>query len=87
MTRTVRVPDPVFEAIERESDRRDVANGVIVRDWMEEAQTGDDVGELLFGAQHVTMGARRDNTRPEKVGDIELPGFKSKPDGDGGADD
>lgn len=42
MSKTLRVPDPVYEAIEREARRRDVARGIVVRDWMQQAQTEED---------------------------------------------
>lgn len=37
MTRTIRVPDPVYDRITREADRKDCPNGEIVRDWMEDS--------------------------------------------------
>lgn len=37
VTGTVRVPEPVYERIERQSERQDVARGVIVKEWMEMA--------------------------------------------------
>jgi len=38
MGKTIRVPDPVYERIERISDRKDCARGEVVRDWMEDSQ-------------------------------------------------
>lgn len=45
MTRTVRVPDPVFERIERTAENRDVPNGVVVEEWMEKAQKYEEMEE------------------------------------------
>lgn len=38
MAQTVKVPDPVYERIQRESERQDVSYGTIVRDWMDKAE-------------------------------------------------
>jgi len=43
MGETVRVPDPVYQRIERESDRQDVSMGAIVRDWMDKADRLEEV--------------------------------------------
>jgi len=45
VTDTVRVPEPVFEKIVRESERKDVARGVIVKEWMENAEEYDNLEE------------------------------------------
>jgi len=37
------VPDPVYQRIERESERKDCARGEVVRDWMEDS---DELEEL-----------------------------------------
>jgi len=41
MGTTIRVPDPVYERIEREAERQDVARGTVVRDWMEKAEKAE----------------------------------------------
>lgn len=46
MTRTIRVPDPVYDRIEREAERKDCVNGEVVRGWMEDS---DRLGELEVG--------------------------------------
>lgn len=37
MTQTVRVPDPVYDRLSREAERKDLSRGAIVRAWMEKA--------------------------------------------------
>jgi len=37
MGKPVRVPDPVYERIERQAERMDCARGEVVRDWMEDS--------------------------------------------------
>jgi len=43
VSKPVRIPDPVFERVEREADRKDVSRGVIIRDWMDKADKYDDL--------------------------------------------
>jgi len=43
MGKTVKVPDPVYEKIEQQSDRQDVSMGVVVRDWMNKAEQFDEL--------------------------------------------
>ena len=43
MGKTVKVPDPVYDRIEREAKRQDVARGAIVRDWMDKADRYDEL--------------------------------------------
>ncbi len=43
MGETIRVPAPVYDRIVRESDRQDIANGVVVKQWMEKADDYDDM--------------------------------------------
>ncbi len=43
MGRTIKVPDPVYDRITRESERQDVSKGVIVRDWMDKADKYEEV--------------------------------------------
>jgi len=42
MARTVKVPDPVYDRIQREAERQDVSFGTIVRDWMDKAEKWDE---------------------------------------------
>ena len=37
MTQTIRVPDPVYERLQREAEQKDAIVGEVVRDWMEAA--------------------------------------------------
>jgi len=46
MGKTVKVPKPVYERIERQSERQDVSFGTIVRDWMEKADKYDELEGL-----------------------------------------
>ncbi len=41
MTQTIRVPDPVYSKLTREAERKDVAHGVVVREWMDKAEQYD----------------------------------------------
>jgi len=43
VARTVKVPDPVYERISRESDRQDVSMGTVVRDWMDKAEQYEEI--------------------------------------------
>lgn len=43
MGKSIRVPDPVYSRITTESERQDVARGVIVREWMEKADKFDEL--------------------------------------------
>lgn len=45
VTKTVRVPEPIFEEIVRESERQDVARGIVVKEWMKKAKKYDEVEE------------------------------------------
>ncbi len=48
MSRPVRVPDPVWERLERESEERDVSKGSIVAEWMDAADKLDRIeGDFL----------------------------------------
>jgi hypothetical protein len=38
MGKPVKVPDPVYERIEREAEREDITRGAVVRDWMDKAE-------------------------------------------------
>ena len=38
MGQAVKVPDPVYERIEREAEREDITRGAVVRDWMDKAE-------------------------------------------------
>jgi len=39
MTQKVNVPDPVHRRLKRESEQKDIAMGVIIREWMESHDT------------------------------------------------
>lgn len=43
VAKTVKVPDPVYEQIEREADRQDVSYGTVVRDWKDKAEKFDEM--------------------------------------------
>lgn len=43
MTHSIRVPDPVYDRIEREAEREDIPQGAVVRDWMEKAAKYDEM--------------------------------------------
>ena len=43
MAKTVKVPDPVYERIQRRAEREDVSHGVVVRDWMDKAEKYDQI--------------------------------------------
>jgi len=43
VARTVKVPDPVYERIQRKAEREDVSHGVVVRDWMDKAEKYDEL--------------------------------------------
>lgn len=45
MGKTVKVPDPVYERIEREAEREDITRGAVVRDWMDKAEKLDRAEE------------------------------------------
>jgi len=39
----VRVPDPVYERIERIAEQKDCARGEVVRDWMEDSDELEEI--------------------------------------------
>jgi len=41
VSKSIRVPNPVYERITREAERKDIARGTVVRDWMEKADEYD----------------------------------------------
>jgi len=43
MGKTVKVPEPVYQRIERQAEREDVPRGVVVRDWMAKAEKYDEM--------------------------------------------
>jgi len=43
MGKTIKVPTPVYERIERQADREDVSMGVVVRDWMDKADKYEEL--------------------------------------------
>jgi len=46
MGQPVRVPDPVYERITRQSEREDISRGAVVREWMEQAEKYQQMEEL-----------------------------------------
>lgn len=38
VSKTVRVPDPVYNRLGRESERKDVSRGAVIREWMDKAE-------------------------------------------------
>jgi predicted DNA-binding protein len=47
VTQTVRVPDPVYEQLTAEADRKDVSRGAVVREWMENAEKYNQMEDRL----------------------------------------
>ncbi len=43
VAKTVKVPDPVYDKIVRQSEREDVSHGTVVRDWMDKAEKYDEL--------------------------------------------
>jgi len=43
MGKPVKVPDPVYERIERISEREDITRGAVVRDWMSKAEKFEEI--------------------------------------------
>jgi predicted transcriptional regulator len=43
VTQSVRVPDPVYEQVSHEAERKDVSRGVIIREWMNKAEQFEEV--------------------------------------------
>jgi len=43
MAKTVKVPDPVYRRIKQQAESRDVTLGVVVRDWMQDADRLDEL--------------------------------------------
>lgn len=43
VSKSIRIPDPVYERVTRESERQDVSRGTVVRDWMEKAEKYDEM--------------------------------------------
>lgn len=43
MSEQIRVPEPVYDRLIRESERKDTTLGEIVRDWMEAADRLDEM--------------------------------------------
>lgn len=42
MGKPVKVPDPVYERIERMAEREDITRGAVVREWMDKAEKWDE---------------------------------------------
>jgi len=38
MGKPVKVPDPVYDRIERQAEREDITRGAVVREWMKKAE-------------------------------------------------
>lgn len=45
MGHAVRIPDPVYERIERQAEREDITRGAVVREWMQKAEKYEQVEE------------------------------------------
>jgi hypothetical protein len=45
VTRTIRVPDPVYRAARDEADQKDVNIGTVIRDWMLAVEKAREVSE------------------------------------------
>lgn len=45
MGQTVRLPDPVYNRIERVAEREDISRGAVVREWMQKAEKYDEVAQ------------------------------------------
>lgn len=43
MGKPIRVPDPVYDRATREAERKDVARGVVIRDWMDKAEQFEEI--------------------------------------------
>jgi hypothetical protein len=43
MGKPVKVPDPVYQRVTSEAERRDVPRGVVVADWMEKADKYEEM--------------------------------------------
>lgn len=43
MTKSVKIPEPVYDAAKREAERRDVPLGVVVEGWKDKADKFDQM--------------------------------------------
>jgi len=43
VARTVRIPDPVYDAVSREANRKDISRGAVVREWKNKADKYDEL--------------------------------------------
>lgn len=48
MSETIRVPDPVYEALTLEAEQQDVSRGAIARQWMEKAEKYDQIEDQHY---------------------------------------
>lgn len=46
MGKTVKVPSPVYDRIERQAEREDITRGAVVREWMQKAEKYDTMEDL-----------------------------------------
>jgi len=46
MGKTIRVPEPVYSKATRQAEREDVARGVVVKQWMEDAEKYEQMEAL-----------------------------------------
>jgi hypothetical protein len=53
MTRTVKIPDPVYERLSEQAEKQDIARGGVVHEWMEKAEAFDSE---LFQSRIVENG-------------------------------
>lgn len=43
MSKSIRVPDPVYSRITSQAEREDISRGAVVRDWMEKAEKYEEL--------------------------------------------
>lgn len=43
MTKSVKIPEPVYDAAKREAERRDVPMGVVIEGWKDKADKFDEL--------------------------------------------
>ena len=57
MSKPVRVPDPVYERLQRESDERDIPPMAIVGEWMDKADRLDEIQDDFLDEMQTRGGA------------------------------
>jgi hypothetical protein len=43
VSKSIRVPDPVYSRITSQAEREDISRGAVVRDWMEKAEKYEEL--------------------------------------------